>query len=95
MRNVLVLAAALSVFGAPLALPMASAEAAMALGRAGCDPDYSRCQQDCRNHSVGGKDYGVGLWDASRSKACFQGCSTARTQCKVGSMKRGTATERR
>jgi len=86
MRKFITLAAASIAFGSQLFASIASANAA------GCAPTYATCQQTCRNYSVGGKDYGVGLWDASRSKACFQGCLTERNKCNIASIAHGSAT---
>jgi hypothetical protein len=77
MREVYVLAAVLS---AQLLLAIAPAQA-QAPG--GCQADYLRCQQTCKDNSIGGKNFGVGLWDASRSKACFDSCPVARRQCNL------------
>jgi hypothetical protein len=60
-----------------------------------CGSKYATCQQTCRNHSAGGKDFGVSLWSASRSKDCFNGCSTERMQCKVQSANIGSATKKK
>jgi hypothetical protein len=89
MRKINILAAASVAFGAQLLLLTPSAEAA------GCGPAYASCQQTCRDNSVGGKNFGVGLWDASRSKACFQGCSSERTQCNIAALKRESMTTKR
>src|SRR6478609_1163094 len=77
-----------------LILTVNAADAAVALGRAGCQPDYGRCQQTCKDNSAGGRNYGVSLWDASRSKACFQGCSSQRNACNLA-VNGKSATEKR
>ena len=76
MRKFMTLTVASIAFGTQLFASIASANAA------GCAPTtYAACQQTCTNYSAGGKDFGVGLWDASRSKACFQGCTSERNRC--------------
>jgi hypothetical protein len=86
MRKFITCTAASIAFGIQLFASIASANAA------GCAPTYATCQQTCKNYSAGGKDYGVGLWDASRSKACFQGCLTERNKCNMASIVRGSTT---
>ena len=85
MRKFMTLTAASIAFGTQLFASIASANAA------GCTPTYAACQQTCKNYSAGGKDFGVGLWDASRSKACFQGCLTERNKCNMEPLTRGSA----
>jgi hypothetical protein len=92
MRKVMVAVTSIT-FGTLFLLPVASAEAAVALGRAGCAPNYSRCQQTCKDLSVGGRRYGEGLWSASQSKSCFQGCSAEQTKCQIEVSRSGTATQ--
>ena len=84
MRKFMTLTVASIAFG--MFASIASANAA------GCSSTYVACQQTCKNYSAGGKDFGVGLWDASRSKACFQGCTTERNKCNMASLTRGSAT---
>jgi len=81
------LAVASIAFGIQLLAGIASANAG-----GGCAPAYASCQQTCRNYSAGGKDFGVALWDASRSKACFQGCLTERNKCNIASIGHGSTT---
>jgi hypothetical protein len=87
MSNIIRFLTAAIIFAAQTILLTSSADAAVALGRAGCEPNFSRCQQTCKDNSVGGKNYGVGLWDSSRSKSCYQSCSSARNQCRIQSKK--------
>ena len=87
MRKLITLTAASIAFGTQLLAAIASASAA-----GGCAPAYGSCQQTCRNYSAGGKDFGVALWDASRSKACFQGCLTERNKCNIASIGTGSTT---
>lgn len=60
-----------------------------------CATKYANCQQTCKDNSVGGKNFGVTLWDSSRSKDCFNGCSTERMQCKAQTSTSGEATKSR
>ena len=86
MRKFFILSAASIAFGTQLFASIATANAA------GCATTYATCQQTCKNYSAGGKDFGVGLWDASRSKACFQGCLTERNKCNMASVVRSSTT---
>ena len=86
MRKFMTLTAASIAFGTQLFASITSANAAA------CAPTtYAACKQTCTNYSAGGKDFGVGLWDASRSKACFQGCLTERNKCNMEPLTRGSA----
>ena len=87
MRKLITLTAASIAFGTQLLAAIASANAA-----GNCAPAYASCQQTCRNYSAGGKDFGVALWDASRSRACFAGCLTERNRCNSASIGQGSTT---